>query len=369
MDELAPVSGFGSVDMKANRKALLDLVGAGYVSANRHPEAQLTIYNYTHRAQYDRHWNKYTEMARGLILDDKDNIVARPFKKFFNLGELSPSAIPKKMRFSIHEKLDGSLGILYFFNGRPYIATRGSFTSDQAIHASQLLQGKYKGWFAMARNFPAGQTYLFEIIYPENRIVVDYGDFDDIVMLAVINNETGKDDRVDFSQFPWPAAKQYHNLSSTGLDKLADIEEDNKEGYVILFENGLRIKIKFGEYLRLHRILTGMNSRRIWEYLKSGGVSEEIFERMPEEFLEWANRIVASLQKEYCRIEDQCKQDFTTLETRKETALYFQKCAYPSILFSMLDRKNYGELIWKTIKPESAEAFKDDIDSLSAGHG
>lgn len=354
--------------MKANKGALLRLVDAGYISESKHPEAQLTIYNYTHRTQYDKHWNRHTKMARGLILDDGDNIVARPFKKFFNLGELGPSAIPKKMGFSIHEKLDGSLGILYFLNGKPYLATRGSFTSDQAIHASHIFQEKYGDWIVMAKNFPIGQTYLFEIIYPENRIVVNYGDFDDVVMLAVIDNKTGKDVCVDLSKFPWPIASQYRNLSDANLEKLAEIEEDNKEGYVILFENGLRVKIKFGEYLRLHRILTGMNSRRIWEYLRGGGIPKEIFERMPEEFLDWANCTVGNLQKEYSHIENQCRWDFKVLETRKETALYFKICKHPSILFAMLDRKDYKDLIWKAIKPQ-AEAFKDDIDALSARLG
>ena len=43
-----------------------------------------------------------------------------------------------------------------------------------------------------------GKTYLFEIIYPENRIVVDYGDYKGLVLIDVIDNETGKSDLQEF---------------------------------------------------------------------------------------------------------------------------------------------------------------------------
>ena len=64
------------------------------------------------------------------------------------------------------------------------LATRGSFTSPQAIKGRELLE-KYD-YNRLAKDY----TYLFEIIYPENRIVCNY-DFEDLILLGMIHTKTG----------------------------------------------------------------------------------------------------------------------------------------------------------------------------------
>ncbi|MFB9080967.1 hypothetical protein ACFFWB_26745 [Flavobacterium procerum] len=64
------------------------MISANYVRVNKHPEQDLYIYNYTQNAQFERVWNEITIACRGLILDKDLNVVARPFPKFFNLGEM-----------------------------------------------------------------------------------------------------------------------------------------------------------------------------------------------------------------------------------------------------------------------------------------
>jgi RNA ligase len=66
--------------------ALDELVRQGYLSAQRHPAADLLIYNYTAKAQYERYWTPETIACRGLIVTPRGAVVARPFPKFFNLG-------------------------------------------------------------------------------------------------------------------------------------------------------------------------------------------------------------------------------------------------------------------------------------------
>ena len=53
-----------------------------------------------------------------------------------------------------------------------------------------------------------------------------------------------------------------------GFDLLQEEIPKDKEGYVIHFKNGFRMKIKGNEYKRLHRILTGISNRDIWAYLR-----------------------------------------------------------------------------------------------------
>src|SRR5579885_481968 len=164
--------------------SLWELVENGYLTGRSHPSADLIIWNYTAKAQYEKHWTEETMMCRGLITTSAGEIVARPFPKFFNYEEYE-GQIPKEP-FTVTEKMDGSLGILYFVDGKPAIATRGSFTSEQAIRATAILRERYEHF-----PFSPHYTYLFEIIYPGNRIVVDYGKMDDLVLLATIYTKTG----------------------------------------------------------------------------------------------------------------------------------------------------------------------------------
>jgi RNA ligase len=65
----------------------------GLVQKQVHPTLPLTIWNYTPKTQYGELYNNYifwddvTLQCRGLVTDDKGNVVARPFKKFFNTEE------------------------------------------------------------------------------------------------------------------------------------------------------------------------------------------------------------------------------------------------------------------------------------------
>lgn len=335
---------------------LLDaMLEQGYVYKNKHPHADLFIFNYTAMAQYDRVWNDVTLQCRGLILDAEYNIVARPFPKFFNLSEHDPSEIPN-LPFKVYDKLDGSLGILYFLNGEPKMATRGSFDSIQAHKANEILYKKYASIFSQLNQ---EHTYLFEIIYPENRIVVNYGDLEDLILIEIIETQTGRD--VPLSDLGFPTVKcfdQWHDLS-----EMRDLNIENKEGFVLKFDNGFRVKIKFDDYVRLHRIVTQCSSIDIWECLQNETSFAQFLNDVPDEFYNWVKATEKDLKAKYKAIEDDCKAYFKTCDTRKETAEYFLKHPHSGVLFNMLSGKDYSKAIWKKIKPAFEKPFtnrKDD---------
>lgn len=330
-------------------KLLEEMMNEGLVVKQNHPEADLFIYNYTAKAQYDRVWNEVTLNCRGLILDAGMNVVARPFKKFFNLGEHENQHIPSEA-FEVYEKMDGSLGILYWHNNRPFIATRGSFISDQSVKANQILNHKYAH---VLNRLNPNKTYLFEIIYPENRIVVNYGDTEDLVLLAIVDNKTGNEEPLEDIGFP--VVKRYHGVNDIHL--LQTLEEENKEGFVIRFASGLRYKVKFKEYMRIHRIITQVSNISIWDYLREGNTLDELLDRVPDEFYNWVKKTNADLQAAYKTIEDKARSEFKDLGDRKATALYFQKCSHPSILFNMLDGRDYSSAIWRLLRPKFSKPF------------
>jgi hypothetical protein len=337
---------------------LKTMIDDGFVNVNKHPTHDLFIYNYTPKTQYERVWNDVTLACRGLILDAEYNVVARPFAKFFNLGEIENQVVPNES-FEVFEKLDGSLGILYFIENEAFIATRGSFISDQAAKATWILRSKYASLLIadpdkIGRGVDKSKTYLFEIIYPENRIVVDYGVMEDIVLTAIIDNETGAD--LPLTDIGFPVVKQYHGIKDISI--LKALEETNREGFVIKYKNGLRLKVKFAEYLRIHRIVTQVSNVSLWEYLSADMPFDEILDRVPDEFYDWVKATIADLKMQFEVIENQCITDFKVLDSRKESAEYFLTCAYPSVLFKMLDGKSYNDVIWKQLRPKFQKPFR-----------
>lgn len=323
------------------------------VSVQKHSYADLYIHNYTAKAQYDRVWDEITLQCRGLITDGKGKIVARPFHKFFNLEELGKSQLPTEP-FEVFEKMDGSLGILYWVEDTPYIATRGSFNSEQADIGTHILYTQYS---YLIDELNKEHTYLFEIIYPANRIVVDYKGERDLVLLAVIETATGKE--LSLPNIGFTKVKQYKGIKD--YTKLSELEKPNREGFVIKFASGLRVKVKFEEYVRLHRVITGVSTKSVWEYLSEGRDLQEMLDRVPDEFYDWVKETEKELTGKFVEIAEQCRRDFKELPSRKETALYFNTCQYPKILFSMLTGKDYAKQIWKLVKPAYAKPFTVEV--------
>ncbi len=345
-----------------NFELLEEMVEQGFIYKKKHPTANLFIYNYSQKAQYERAWNEATLSARGLILDSNMNIVAKPFGKFFNLGEHKPEEIPL-LPYEVFEKMDGSLGILYWIEDDPFIATRGSFESDQAKHATKILYNEYSHLFD---RIDRESTNLFEIIYPENRIVVDYKGLDDLILLTIIDNKTGEErlDDIGFKlvkQHFFKTEEYRLHYTKFGLSCLDKLEEDNKEGFVVRFKNNFRIKVKFAEYVRLHRIMTNISNVVIWEYLSQGRPLAELIENVPDEFYEYVKATSKGLQDSFDSILEECQQVFKVLDSRKATALYFQKQIYPHVLFCLLDNKKPDKLIWKLVRPNYSKPFKEII--------
>ncbi len=244
---------------------LSDAIDRGLVSVRT--EGPLRILNYTPRAIYERAWNRATLTCRGLIVDEADRVVARPFPKFFGPSEPDAPPVPEGRPMTVTEKIDGSLGIAYHHpDGGIRLTTRGSLSSDQAVEATGIWWEKYAHVA-----FPPGVTPLFEIVYPGNRIVTDYGDMRDLVLLAVIDIATGADLPLDVIGWPGPQATRRDFGSFAELiDHVSSSQEAALEGYVVRFDTGhdrphVRLKLKFPGYVATHRMLTGLTALRVWE--------------------------------------------------------------------------------------------------------
>lgn len=355
----------GPIPLPFDEAELALMTTGGYVSQRQHPDdPELLILNYTPKAAYERAWNDVTMNCRGLIVRD-GAVVARPFKKFFNLGEME--TIPDGP-FISQRKMDGSLGIVYLApDGMPAVATRGSFVSDQAQWATSWLRADGVMVEACEEFFDQGLTPLVEIIYPENRIVVDYQGKMSLTFLTALDNATGLD--VDDHGITWPddVATSWTSLDLETLEKWnAESKGEDSEGFVIRWEDGTRAKVKAEEYLRLHRILTGVTPRKIHEMLATNMGIDRLAEFVPDEFFQWMKAEAGKIEQAYSDIEKECFAVLAQVDLdadRKTQAEFINSQPHPGIVFKMLDRKDYSEQIWKMVRPAGDTAFRVDVDA------
>lgn len=279
----------------------------GYIRIQKHPRLpDYEIANYTEKAVYDKEWNDVTLQCRGLIYRRSDGeVIARPFRKFFNHNESAAPTIGLNDPVVVTDKADGSLGVLYLTPNDGYaVATRGSFDSPQARHATAVFRARYENLMGASWGFnpPFGITYLFEIIYPENRIVVDYGQQDDLVLLGAVDIATGRSitpEVIQKSSNPWPGPVTETFTFSTYGDALAAAPRPGKEGFVVHdLRTDERVKIKQEDYVVLHRLVTGLTARRVHEAMLQGVNLDEFIAPLPDEFHDWVRDVAGRIEEE-----------------------------------------------------------------------
>lgn len=346
-------------------------VTEGYVQRRTHPTLPLDILNYTDKATYDRRWNNVTMHCRGLIVNrDTEEVIARGPRKFFNYGEPSAKEYPLDTQVRLTRKEDGSLGIGWVYDdGEDWcygIATRGSFMSEQAVHASVLTNGSTTAHYELFSDSIDYYTrrnisYIGEVVYPENRIVLDYGARDEVIPLGAVDNKTGL--------ITW----RPNNVLVDGQPAIMTLAEaialpipDDEEGYVLdILDEYLNVvdhlKLKGARYKELHSAIFGLSAKAIWEHCQAGTVKQFIAS-LPDEVQGWAEDEWTKLNKGFDKLwyrighaEKAVHMVLGTGASRKDQAKYIMR-NYADVapaLFALLDGngEKRTEWIWKQIKP------------------
>lgn len=323
----------------------------------------LFIYVYTQNSVVNRIWNNITKAARGLILDKDGNIVARPFNKFFNLferWETEPNNLPIGNYF-VEEKLDGSLGIIFFHDGKWNISTKGSLGSDQANYAREYLLPKYD-----FSKMDPNETILTEIIYPTNRIVVDYGDFEGLRLLAVRNKHTGHEQpagRIPIlaDQMHMSCRETYDNNLLSGIVGSTNIEDlpfhEGTEGFICRWSNGFRVKIKNPWYLTIHKALDMRSQKKILDMIE-GKEYRSVLLSLPKELQVQFDDIYSHLRTMMWDVERQMMSAWDSVkhmakESRRDFALEVNKTVdnnFKSAMFSLLDGYTIEHHVFKVVR-------------------
>jgi len=358
-----------------NFKRLDELTEEGYLRKVISPCKKLMLYNYTDKCTYEKKWNKHTLNSRGTVYEiATGKVIATAFPKFFNFKELQPvvqKTLIKQVGFTVSEKMDGSLGILYKYDGRWRVNTRGSFTSDQAIKATEMVQKYEPRLDNLFITFPNTPTLLVEIIYPENRIIVDYGTEEKLVILGGYDrNGRGYNDsflQVIADKIQMPIAPIYHDFKT--IDEV--VEEQARlgkmeEGFVVKFQDGYRCKFKSAEYLKVARLLSEMTPLNFWKAMKDGVVQQEILEEIPEEFEDEVKRIKSGLEIKYQETKLEVLKDYQYAiksigglvdlnEDRKKLGLFIKEngseLKHSGAMFAKLIDGDIDKYLMKEIRP------------------
>ena len=324
-----------------------DYVKKGLVRSQTYKD--MTIYQYTEFTQFESLWNNCTLNARGIVFDDDGVLVQRCIPKFFNHDEPDGIKVEKLMHKEqigvVQEKLDGSLiKITKDQKHGLVITSKASFESDQAKMAKEIVdENNY--------DFKEGWTYHFELIHPDNQIVLNYGDERKLVLLAIIDNKTGKDIDIYSHELRFEKPQLYE------LGVLPNVNVLNKNGLhegVVVNYGSYRLKYKTDEYIRLHRIVTEFTPKRVWEALSSGQRMDRM--NIPEEFIKWLNETENELLARYNELLNKINQAFVDTQnmTNKEIALSDDENVKEmrEYIFAIRSGKDIKAKVWKAIKPK-----------------
>lgn len=286
-----------------NVKELRELESKKRVRSQVHPILDLSIWNYEETVHYLDKWCPITLMARALTIESSTGrIVGRSLPKFFNFNETCKSAtIPKhEGDFRIFDKLDGSLFVLFSYNDQWVYCSRGSFTSEQAKEGETILKENFPQHVNLDRNL----TYVFELIYPEGRIVVDYKDERTVKFITAYEVDGTEHLIIDKMKNEGFDVVVEHTMQDKTLEELCSLNIPEHEGYVIRYSNGDRVKVKFEDYIKLHKTRTNFSNKTIFDKWLSKVPLSEALKDIPDEFNDWYRTGIDELDRKYKEIID-----------------------------------------------------------------
>lgn len=277
--------------------------------------------------------------CRGLIFDADGVLMSRPFHKFFNVNEREETQtheIDMSQPHVIMEKMDGSMIRPLLVDGYLRLGTKMGVT-EVAMQAEEWLAAQdpaLKNWILFYMH--EGYTPIFEWISPFNQIVLAYEEAD-LVLLAIRENVTGRyldlDEELTEISCPFTAVPQYGSMEGNILEYVnRQRGKEGREGDIIAFTDGHRLKVKNDWYVRIHKVIDRVKFDRNIVNLILNQEIDDVIPMLPQEQVK--------------RI-----RDFEAVfsEALESKVLGYDRY-WNSVVASGLDRKAYAQEWMPTIK-------------------
>lgn len=280
------------VQQYLHEKGLSSLVEEFGIKTNEHEDGRV-ILNY-HQIDSDKFkFEEIVRECRGLVLNKYDwSLVARSFPRFFNLGEYRKEQDKFRWGQSIAtEKVDGSLIIIYYWNGGWHVNTRNSYSNtnvnDSPFTFRQLVD------MALPQNwqnkFDPKITYIGEVCSLYNKVVRNY-QTPTFYLLTSFSNEvelthSATDDIAKEAGLLLPNKYIFSNVCDIQSFLTEKASKDpTYEGLVLRDKDNKRIKCKSESYIQLHRLSNNGNIASVKNILGFvlKGEESEILTYFPE---------------------------------------------------------------------------------------
>lgn len=197
--------------------------------------------------------------CRGLKFGPDGKTLARPFAKFFNIGEkerTQPHLIDLTRPHTVMEKLDGSMIHPAIVDGKLVFMTRMGHT-DVAKKAEALITPVLETACKIAL-IEMGVTPIFEYTAPNNRIIIKYERpqlhllaLRETISGAYLPVETVRPNAIRMGVEPVPFVPSYWESTQDFVAYARTIQ--GAEGFVIRFDDGMWLKMKGDDYVLKHR--------------------------------------------------------------------------------------------------------------------
>jgi len=327
--------------LRSRLETLESLESSRSIHSKRHsqyPELVQLKYNQIESPMGD----EMVQECRGLILDESHDyqVVAWPFKKFFNYGEGHAPSIDWEGA-GVQEKLDGSLIILYWYKDAWNVATSGTPDALGEVNGCDFTFEdlfwrvfKEKGYTVPDECYRP-LTFMFELMTPFNRVVVRHPK-NELKLIGLRNRNYGQE------FFPTPEYG-YDRVKMFDLSSMDDVlgtfksmDPLNQEGYVVVSKTFDRVKVKHPGYVALHHMIDNMTPKGILTIIMSGEYDEVL-----NAFPEWRGEF-DRIQAGYNRVRWDLEERYNTfkgIQSQKDFAFAVKDTPGSGVLFGLRSGK------------------------------
>lgn len=309
-------------------KTPADLTRQFGIYTYEHPELPLVGFKYDQVDSKDFKFHPIIREARGIVLErDTWDVVARPFDRFFNFGEDPETTKSFDWKyFTTTEKVDGSLIIVYYYNGEWHANTSGSFGLGECPTSGLSWCELFWKTACIKRNeLLTYLTYVFELCTLYNKVVITHKD-PKVYLLGVIDKQNGFEYTVALqsiaNDLKVRAPETFPIKTESGLHAFLKEREQGPlwEGVVCRDNNNIRFKAKDTRYVAWHRLKNNGNlimAKNVVPVILENEMSEVLLQ-FPE-YEEQLTKVKMELDREYdnmCDVWEECKD----LESQKDFA-------------------------------------------------
>jgi len=321
-------------------------------------EGGMVIFSYHWQDPTVYNTNPLSRELRGIVFDkETGEIIARPFPKFFNLGETG-CVVSSDDVVSANEKIDGSLATAFIHDSKIRFASKGSLNSWVTEKAEKLMTTNHKS--LIHDLYDQRFTPIFELIDTDNPIVIEYPR-SELVFIGARNIDTGdlltpEEIEEVGRQYSVPFTRiQYKNMRVEEIKKEIS-DQEGIEGVVVYADNQRIAKVKTEWYHRLNKFNPQNFSEKAVIQAFFDQTLDDIYPSVPEASKKKINTVIQKINREIQQKIEEVREFFNSIDTSKMSRKDFAMAVINTrpemkgVFFAVYDGQSIEEAVFQYLK-------------------